>query len=530
MCYAKGMPNSNITLDSAKRLSESAIFWSLQRPYFDTQGVHAWTGSVPFFVTSNQFIARRYAQLINAYLADRQSHATGAKQETVYILELGTGSGQFSFYVLKHLSRLMQVYGSAAPKFCYVMTDFTENNIQYWQTHPALQPYIRDLKLDFAHYDMENDQSIDLINQSITLKKDGTRTPLIVLANYIFDTVTCDAFYINNYKTQELQLSLHTTADNMQNDKIIDTKKIKTTFQTKDIDINTYYQDEKINNILAFYQKNIEQSNVLIPVASLRSIAHLFDISQNDCMIISSDKGKTTLSEIDHTQEPHIAFHGSVSFSVNFDAITRYIAQHQGEAYIPEPRRGIRTVLYLNAPQKMEQCPRLMQEIDQSIEGFSPADFFLCYRQFIENDHTPTLNTLNAQLAFCLFDTHVFKKLLPRILKAIVEANALAKNKLRSNLEKIANSFYIMPHCHDVFHSIAECHFAMGDYQLAKAYFTQSQQTFEDSDITLYNLSLCNIQLNKLSAAIEQLNLAHRLNPNNTDVINLLKKINQQQS
>ena len=523
------MPNSTITLDPPKRLSESAIFWSLQRPYFDTQGVHAWTGSVPFFVTSNQFIAHRYAQLIAAYLTDRQTKAAGGKLETVYILELGTGSGQFSFYVLKHLSKLMQVYGDAAPKFCYVMTDFTENNIQYWQTHPALKPYIKNLQLDFAHYDMENDQSIHLINQSITLKKDGTRTPLIILANYIFDTVTCDAFYINNHKTQELQLSLHTSADNMQDDKIIDDKKIKTTFQTKDIDINTYYQDEKINNILAFYQKNIEQSNVLIPVASLRSIAHLFDISQNDCMIISSDKGKTQLSEIDHIQEPHIAFHGSVSFSVNFDAITRYITQHQGEAYIPEPRRGIRTVLYLNAPQKLNQCPTLKQAIDQSIEGFSPADFFLCYRQFIENDNTPTLNTLNAQLAFCLFDAHVFKKLLPRILNAIVGANALAKNKLRDNLEKIANGFYLMPNCHDIFHSIAECYFAMNDYKLAEAYFTQSQLIFEDSDITLYNLSLCDIQLNNLSSAIERLNLAHSLNPNNTDVTNLLDKINQQQ-
>lgn len=524
------MPHSTITLDPPKRLSESAIFWSLQRPYFDTQGVHAWTGSVPFFVTSNQFIANRYAQLIAAYLTDRQRNNASGKSETVYIIELGTGSGQFSFYVLKHLSKITQAYGDMAPKFCYIMTDFTENNIQYWQTHPALEPYIKNLQLDFAHYDMEKDQSIHLINQSIALKKDGTSTPLIVLANYIFDTVTCDAFYINQQKTQELQLSLQTTEDNMRDNKIIDDKKITTTFQTKDIDTNTYYQDEKINNILAFYEKNIEHSHVLIPTASLHSIAHLFDISQNDCMIISSDKGKTTLNEIDHTREPHIAFHGSVSFSVNFDAITRYITQHQGEAYIPEPRRGIRTVLYLNAPQKLNQCPSLLQAIDQSIEGFSPADFFLCYRQFIENDNTPTLNTLNAQLAFCLYDTHVFKKLLPRILKAIVDANALAKNKLRNNLEKIAGGFYLMPHCHDIFHSIAECYFAMEDYNQAKAYFTQSQQTFEENDITLYNLSLCDIQLGNLSSAIERLNLAHSLNPSNKNIMNLLDKINQQKS
>ena len=311
----------------------------------------------------------------------------------------------------------------------------------------------------------------------------------------------------------------------MRNSKIIDNNKIQSKFHRKDIEINNYYKDEKINNILDFYQKNIKSSNVLIPIASLRSIAHLFDISDNDCFIIASDKGKTLLSEIDHAEEPHIAFHGSVSFNVNFDAITRYIMQYQGEAYIPEPRRGIRTVLYLNAPQKLNQCPKLQQEIAESVEGFSPADYFLCYRYFIESKSLPSLNTLNAQLAFCLYDTHVFNKLLPNILKAISGSSVLARKKLRDNLERVAASFYFIPNCHDIFYSLSECYFAMQDYSQAALYLTQSQQIFGDNAVTLFNLSLCEIKLNKLSSAIERLKLAHSLDPDNVDVKNLLDKL-----
>ena len=199
------MSNSSITIDQPQRLSESAIFWSLQRPYYDTHGVDVWTGAVPFFVTSNQFIANRYAKLIANYLIDRQTNAGANNREKFYIIELGAGSGQFSFYVLEHLSKLMHPYANIAPEFCYVMTDLAKKNIQYWQTHPAHKPYIERQQLDFAQYDMENDQSIHLINQSITLEKDGSRTPLIILANYIFDTVSQDAFYIHDNGIQELQ-------------------------------------------------------------------------------------------------------------------------------------------------------------------------------------------------------------------------------------------------------------------------------------------------------------------------------------
>ena len=71
-----------------------------------------------------------------------------------YVMELGTGSGKFSFYVIKHLNELVQESGL---DFCftYVMTDFTENNLAYWKTHPALMPYVEQGCLDFAIYNGE---------------------------------------------------------------------------------------------------------------------------------------------------------------------------------------------------------------------------------------------------------------------------------------------------------------------------------------------------------------------------------------
>jgi hypothetical protein len=60
--------------------------------------------------------------------------------EPLYIIELGTGSGKFSFFMLKALEEMSDVF-DAFPlnKIVYVMTDFTENNFNFWRDHPSLK-------------------------------------------------------------------------------------------------------------------------------------------------------------------------------------------------------------------------------------------------------------------------------------------------------------------------------------------------------------------------------------------------------
>lgn len=59
--------------------------------------------------------------------------------EPLYIIELGTGSGKFSFYMLKALEEMQSVCDFPMNKIVYVMTDFTETNFDYWATHPSLK-------------------------------------------------------------------------------------------------------------------------------------------------------------------------------------------------------------------------------------------------------------------------------------------------------------------------------------------------------------------------------------------------------
>ena len=59
--------------------------------------------------------------------------------EPLYIIELGTGSGKFSYYMLKALEEMKDVCSFPFKKIVYVMTDFTETNFNFWSTHHALK-------------------------------------------------------------------------------------------------------------------------------------------------------------------------------------------------------------------------------------------------------------------------------------------------------------------------------------------------------------------------------------------------------
>jgi hypothetical protein len=186
-------------LEDFKTCSESHL-WKLMMSFYDRKGVESWSqGIVPHFITCNTFIGRSYAKVLHGYLKDAMK--PGAKmtvdtKEPLYIIELGTGSGKFSFYMLKALEEMQNVCDFPFDKIVYVMTDFTENNFKFWQDHPALKRYFDMGRLDAGIYDAVVGDEIKLWKANKTLTKGSCKNPLCIVANYLFDTLYHDIFQV----------------------------------------------------------------------------------------------------------------------------------------------------------------------------------------------------------------------------------------------------------------------------------------------------------------------------------------------
>ena len=73
-------------------------------------------------------------KVLLGFLEDIMKHKEdimkASPEEPFYVIELGTGSGKFSFFMLKALMEFETTCSFPLDNICYVMTDFTESNFK----------------------------------------------------------------------------------------------------------------------------------------------------------------------------------------------------------------------------------------------------------------------------------------------------------------------------------------------------------------------------------------------------------------
>lgn len=353
--------------------------------FYDRKGPESWSqGIVPHFITCNTFIGRNYAKVLQGFIADcyRQNPTNKMKlneNEPLYIIELGCGSGKFSYIMLKALKEMQSNCLFPYSKIVYVMTDFTEQNFNFWSNHPSLKPFFESGNLDAAIFDAVSDNEIKcwksgkILNFNVNSSNDGVSVsnPMVVIANYLFDTLCHDIFQVEGGRLKEGLISVGSKQDEAQdplNPDIIN--RLDNLYEYKDIvDPLKYYRevdgfdnlynsshtngstgeasvssesdsvtavkyDDTLNSILAWYQEHYknepEGASVLFPVGALKCLKKLSKISNNRLIVISGDKGNNNTEQFVGLSDPHIAVHGSFSLMVNYHAIGLWFTNQGG--------------------------------------------------------------------------------------------------------------------------------------------------------------------------------------------------------
>ncbi len=490
--------NNKIVLEENKRLSE-CLLWQMQRDYFDQQGINAWVNQVPFYITSNPFIAKVYAKIVIRFIRDWVTKHPEAKKHPFYILELGTGSGRFSFYALKAIHELKQEFGMDDINILYIMSDFTVHNLEYHQTHPALLPYIDKGLVDFAIYDMETDKHIHLIRSNLELDAKTLVNPLSIFANYIFDTVSQDSFSVENGKLYELKVSLSTEADNLQNNKPIDWQKITIDRHAHEIHGN-YYNDPQLDSLLDAYKNNLIDTSFLIPIGAIRALNILKQLTADNFFLIASDKAYSEMAALENLAHPSFAFHGSFSMMVNFHAIGNYLLNSGGDFFPQSVRRGIKTCVF-SSGFRFSELPETPHAVKEYINGFSPADYFNYHRHMTDVVDKSDLDVLASHLQLSEWDPYIFSRMSSRI-SSIEEGDSDSIKFLTNNMHKIAENYYYMPKSDCVLFEIGVFYHSIKNYEAAQGYYKQAEQYIGENFGLLYNMALCLHHLEKNTEAL----------------------------
>ncbi|MES2217563.1 MAG: hypothetical protein V4501_04030 [Pseudomonadota bacterium] len=504
----------NIVIEQKRKFSESCL-WKMQREYFDQAGINAWVNQVPFYITSNPYIAYCYAHTSLSFIQDILTLNPAAKNHPFYILELGTGSGRFSFYVIKAIAELQKILGLEDVTICYVMSDFTKNNIKYYETHPAFIPYLERGVLDFALFDMEVERPITLLKKNIRLNPETLINPLIVYANYIFDTISHDAFTVHEGKLYELLLSISTPENNMRDNKPDDMEQLSIDFKVNEINSN-YYNDPHLDTILEEYKTTLRDSSLLFPIGSIRAIKLLKKLSDNKLFIISSDKGYSALKSLDNLGHPSLSFHGSFSMMVNFHAIANYFKNSGGDYFLQTPRKGIKTSVFCSGYQ-LADLPETRLALNEYLEGLSPADYFTLHRRMSDTFQECSLDIIAAHINFSHWDPHIFTKLANRVNSLAEDAESDTVTFLASNMHKIAANYYFMPKSDCVLFEIAVFFHTIKRFEEALKYYNEAKKFIGDQFGLFYNTALCEHHLHLFDDALRDFKEAERLDPDSKE-------------
>jgi SAM-dependent MidA family methyltransferase len=486
------MNTEYITLESNILFADSKI-WDLNRSYYHEAGLSAWSdGVVPHNITSNAYVGKTYAAMILGFLKDLKVSAT--EDQKVYIIELGAGHGRLGYHILQHLEDLMALESEVLPAYCYVLTDIVESNLSFFEEHPQLEPFFLSGKLDVAYYDGVLSNEVHLRKSKTTIQKGQLYYPLIAIANYFFDSLPNDLFYINNGNALPCTITLETYLDVEKESAADVLQSLKSTIlQGNENQIHAH--NLYTHRLLEEYTTLLHDTYVLSPRLSIQCIETLRHYSAQGIMLLTIDKGVTELGELQGKTEPQIIHHGSFSIYVNFDAIARYATYVQGKSFFAMSTDSTLQLGCLLLLSNADKYHETYKAYTQNVTGFGPDDFNGMKKMVYRLVNELTLKEIFLSLKMGLYDSNLFLQLLPIIKKKLATLSIEDSKMLIKSLQLVEKYYFDIKEPISVSYEIAGIFYDLGFHKEALEVYEQLSMDFGEAADVYYNRILCYYQL-----------------------------------
>lgn len=487
-------------LQEPVHFAESRI-WQMQENYYRTAGIDAWgKDQVPFYVTSNPVIAKAYAEIVFAFLKDRRRQTD--LNEKIYLLELGAGHGRFCYYFLKHFEKLVSSYHLQLPDLCYVITDRVSSNLSFCRAHPRLQPFISKGWIDFAHVDLTDIGGIHLEVSGEDLTPGSLQQPMLVIGNYIFDSIPHDLFYITSKVVREVKLGLllDEKYKSASEKEILENLRLNYEIQTE---TSKPYQQDFLNKIVDRYSKMLTDKYLHFPDTALRALHHLKSFSAEGLMLLVGDKGYYHAEELNLQEAPHLVTHGGCfSLSVNFHAFKEYCVNEGGLAFFPGSLAQSVYVGCLLLVPRPAAYSETIQSYKQVFNDFNPDDYFLIRCLALNSLPIMGLQESLANIRMSNYDPQVFIELLPRIQELLpLGISNLQRWNLFQTAIKVWEMYYPLGVQQNFPFMLGELFYRLAYFKEAITFLELSSGLYGETIATKGNFALCYLRLREFDKA-----------------------------
>lgn len=515
----KSSEPEKILLEEGVRLSKSML-WGLQTAAYCEFGPEAWgTKSVPFYITSNPYIARQYAYVVLGYLRDcfaENAPTPIDESEPIYIVDLGAGTGRFAYLFLKTFLMIQRVLRKENLKICYIMTDIAKTNIEAWKNHPFLQVFLNEGVLDFArYYHEERVPKLNLIHSKKSLTPENVVNPMIVIGNYFFDTIPQDLFIVKEGKLHEGRIHLwmnksNTTETLSPTDPAV-IQHLNHSFEYELIHpLQDYYTEfPELNKILRLYASRFENIPFQFPVGAFQTIRFFQELSRNRLLLLAGDQGRVSDDQVKKS-EFLLSKHDSFSLSVNYHAIATFFRHCGGTSILTTYPEPLFVVIAALLGGEKEHFPETLLAFRTHIDYFEPKDYYKIVHNSEKEWLEPTLESILLILKLGDWDPVNFNHFFERIRQLLPKASLDEKERLVQVIYNIWDRFYPVSSLEGAFvMNLGVLLFDLEHYQEAIAFFQRALDLNYENEQVYSNIAASYTALKDFANALEWHQKAH---------------------
>jgi len=495
----------NGVLDKDVPLSQSVI-WRLQREFYVQRGLKAWAEDrVPNFITNNPFFAETYARIVFAFFEDCLAAGMLAERP-LRILELGAGPGKFCCLFLRHLAVLLRARRLGLDAVRYCMTDCVPDLIEQWRSNAYLEEFAQARMLEFEVLDLGGEISSAFLDQT------DSGGPLVVIANYVLDSLPQDAFVIKDGQIYESLVSSKPPQEAGGSQEL---SRLEFSYKNVPVPPDRYAQ-QSWNQILNLYKERLPGTTVLFPTAALGVVQHLNQLTDGPLLILAADKGYAFENALRLSQgPPAFEFHapGCFSLMVNFDAMGKYFQSIGGEALLPDKHFSTLNICGFLNPRPGNAFPRTKAAHQKAQSAVGADDLFTLLAWLNAHMEEMSVPQILAALRLTRWDPIAFMRFFPILARQLQTASTERNDLHTAVMRTWANHYPISAGENELAFQCGVVLLELRFYQDALKMFQISQSVLGPSAPTAYNLGLCFLGLGCSSDALAWMTEACRLDP-----------------
>jgi tetratricopeptide (TPR) repeat protein len=505
-------------LENDVSLADSLI-WRWQREFYAQRGMKAWTEDmVPNFLTNNPFIAGVYARVAFSFICDcieseSQESQAALTREPLRILELGAGPGKFAYLFLRHLAALLRSQNLPLETVRYCMTDCSEDLIQGWHKNRYLAEFVECGILQFSVFQVGEKIDLGFFREDSSASKPPNR-PLVLIANYVFDSLPQDAFVIKEGQISEALITT-TTGQHRGDNTEGALAQLQISYKNVAVAPNRY-PDQSWNEILELYRTRLSAATVLFPSHALKILQEIRSLTPGRLLVLAGDKGYAHEDVLALSQgPPTLEFHAANCFSqmVNFDAIGKYFQATGGVVLLPDKHFGSLSICGFLAGEPGDQFPATRAAYRETQKAFGPDDLFALMAGLNAHLEEMSVPQILALLRLGCWDPITLIRLFPVIARQIRTVSGERHDLRNAMIRTFANHYPVHPGENVIAFYCGVILLELQFYDDALSMFKSSQQILGPSATTSYNLGLCYEGLGQFSEALACMIEASDLDP-----------------